>query len=122
MSTQTEDTARGKESSTRRPASTYDVDSDYWSQYTAVASAAEQDIPMEEINIPCENCGTPFPLSSLDIHEVFKLRSPCSLNLNYSFLLLFIDILQILKRCHQKRKNKPSKRENRIISFNTRTS
>lgn len=70
MSTQTEDTARGKESSTRRPASTYDVDSDYWSQYTAVASAAEQDIPMEEINIPCENCGTPFPLSSLDIHEI----------------------------------------------------
>ncbi|XP_057364610.1 TRAF-type zinc finger domain-containing protein 1-like isoform X2 [Daphnia carinata] len=70
MSTQTEVPVHGKESSTQRPASPYEVDSDYWSQYTAVASADEEDIAVEEISIPCENCGTPFPISSLDIHEI----------------------------------------------------
>ncbi|KAI9562377.1 TRAF-type zinc finger domain-containing protein 1 [Daphnia sinensis] len=70
ISTQTEVTVHGKESSTQRPASPYGVDSDYWSQYTAAAPAAEQEIAIEEISIPCENCGTPFPISSLDIHEI----------------------------------------------------
>jgi hypothetical protein len=64
----------GEDTSTRLPvtATPPTIDEEYWSQYaTGVAPTIEDSTVEEEANIPCENCGIPFPLSSLELHEVF---------------------------------------------------
>jgi hypothetical protein len=40
----------------------------YWSRY--VAPAVKEGMVDEEDSIPCENCGSLFPISCLELHEV----------------------------------------------------
>ncbi|XP_046442034.1 TRAF-type zinc finger domain-containing protein 1-like isoform X2 [Daphnia pulex] len=60
------------ESQTQLPATlSSTVEDDYWSQYANVAPTIENSMTAEEeTHIPCEICGIPFPLSSLELHEI----------------------------------------------------
>ena len=68
------------------------IDENYWSQYSNVAPTIE-DKMVEEANIPCENCGIPFPLSLLELHEVFQVHASSAIN-KINFDSRRIDVLE----------------------------
>lgn len=45
-------------------------DDDYWSKYSAVAVGGDESNQDEEDSIPCEVCGTRFPFSCIELHEL----------------------------------------------------
>jgi hypothetical protein len=46
------------------------IEDEYWSRYVEIVPAVKEGKVDEEDSIPCENCGSLFPISCLELHEV----------------------------------------------------
>jgi hypothetical protein len=46
------------------------IEDEYWSRYVEIVPAVKECKVDEEDSIPCENCGSLFPISCLELHEV----------------------------------------------------